>query len=381
MAQQRPDKHEQYDEGQQERRPRRRKSNAGKIFFWVAVVLLSATFLSFFIIQTANDIFGFKKYNNQIEITITQGMGVGDVANLLARQGVIKQSSTFHMYARIKNNNGVLQAGDYILNSNMSYDQIILALRTGNTIKDEVTITFFEGLSAAQMAKMLEEKKVCSAKDFLERLETIELGFEFEEMIPENPLRFRRLEGYLFPDTYDFYVNENVDSVIKKFLRNFQNRVFPELYEKIRDAGMTLDEAVTLASVIQKEASVKEEMYIVSSVFHNRIENQSAGLPRLQSDVTIFYVEENIKPYQTRTTQDIYDAYNTYVCEGLPVGPICSPGVLAIEAAVKPQKTEYYFFVTDKTGKYYYSKTLPEHNRNVRIADSVGGTHGTGVAK
>ena len=143
---------------------------------------------------------------------------------------------------------------------------------------------------------------------------------------------------------------------------------------------MTLDQVITLASVIQKEAGNADEMGMVSSVFHNRIDDASAGLPLLQSDVTILYVESDIKPYQSRATQEVYDAYNTYVCKGLPVGPICSPGLDAIKAAIHPEESQYYFFVTDINGKYYYGKTLDQHYANVRKAAAAGGAkHGTDV--
>ena len=273
-----------------------------------------------------------------------------------------------------------MQAGDYVLNSNMSYDQIIAALRAGDTVREEVRVTFYEGLSMREIADLLEEDGVCGADEFIEYVESADYEYEFCQLIPEDGLRFRRMEGYLFPDTYDFYKGENVASVAKKFLRNFASRVYNDLYDEIQDAGMTLDEAVTLASIIQEEASNEEEMATVSSVFHNRMENESAGLPMLQSDVTVHYIENDIKVYQSRTTQEIYDAYNTYVCRGLPVGPICSPGLAAIKAAIHPEETSYYFFVTDVNGNYYYSRTLDEHYANVYKAQRVGISHGTDIS-
>jgi UPF0755 protein len=345
------------------------------------VVIITAGLLSIYVLDSANDVFGFNKIDQTIELTIESGMNAADIAKLLDEKGVIEQPITFQYYTKFRNREGIFQAGNYILNSNMSYDQIIIILRTGQTIKEEVKITFFEGMTIREIAKELQEKRVCSASEFISKIEEIEFGLEFENMIPDVSLRFRKLEGYLFPDTYDFYIGERVDSVAKKFLVNFQNKIFPGIYEQIQDKGMTLDEVVILASIIQKEAGNREEMARVSSVFYNRMENPGAGLPRLQSDVTIFYVEEDIKPYQSRSTQDIYDAYNTYVCYGLPVGPICSPGLDAIKAAINPAQTDYYYFVTDKNGEFYYSKTLNEHNANIRKAQSAGGVeHGTNLS-
>ena len=354
-----------------ERKNRRRIKKWISIVLWVIVFTLCSFFIASFVLGAANDAFGFGKEDKTIELTIEKGMGVVDVANVLKEKGVIDQASTFVLYSKIRNRDGVIQAGDYVLNSKMGYDEIIIAMKTGNTVKEVVTLTFYEGMSALEIANLLNENKVCDKNEFLEAVNEQKFGYEFENMLPQNDLRFRRLEGYLFPDTYEFYIGENVYSVLKKFVKNFQSKVFPQLYEEIRNAGMTLDQAVTLASVIQEEASHAEEMLLVSSVFHNRIDNPTAGLPMLQSDVTIHYIESDIKPFQTLKNQEMYDAYNTYVCQGMPVGPICSPGLNAIKAAVNPEKSDYYYFVTDANGKYYYSKTFEEHNKNVRLAASV----------
>ena len=368
------------EEDRPEPRRRRRRSNGMALLGSVLLVLAAAGFLAFFAISSATDLLAFGKENRQIEVTIESGMSVNEIAQLLGQSGVIEQPVTFRLYAALRQKDDGFQAGSYVFNSNMSYDRIITALRSGDTIKEEVTITFYEGMTLREIADALEKERVCPAKAFIEYTQTAELAYEFVDMMPESDLRFRRLEGYLFPDTYDFYVDENVTSVVRKFLRNFQSRVMPELYSEIQDAGLTLDAAITLASVIQKEAGNPEEMSMVSSVFCNRMQDAAAGLPMLQSDVTIFYVENDIKPYQTRAVQEMYDAYNTYVRKGLPVGPICSPGLDAIKAAIHPKESQYYFFVTDVNGKYYYSKTLNEHYANVRKAAAAGGAeHGTDV--
>ncbi|MFV0497975.1 MAG: endolytic transglycosylase MltG [Candidatus Fimivivens sp.] len=365
---------------QPERRRRPRRSNGRTLLISTLLVSGIAGFLAFFVISSATDLLAFGKEDRQIEVTVDEGMSVNQIARLLGDHGVLEQPMTFRIYAALRKKDHDFKAGSYVFNANMSYDRIITALRSGDIIKEEVTITFFEGMTLREIAAALEDNQVCTAQDFISYTQTGALSYEFIDMMPEDALRFYRLEGYLFPDTYDFYVGENVQSVAKKFLKNFQNRIMPELYSEMQDAGMTLDEVITLASIIQKEAGIPDEMRMVSSVFHNRINDVGAGLPRLQSDVTIFYVEEDIKPYQSRKTQDIYDAYNTYVCQGLPVGPICSPGLDAIEAAINPEKSQNYFFVTDVNGKYYYGETLEAHNENVRQAAQAGGAeHGTDV--
>lgn len=365
---------EEYEEAPRRRR-RKKRSHLPMLVVAMLVMLGTAMGLALFAISSATDMFAFGKEDRQIEITIEKGMNVSEIARLLNNEGVINHPFTFKTYAKLRGKSEQLQAGEYVLNSNMSYDRIITAMRIGDTTREEVTITFYEGMSLIEIADLLEEKRVCDADAFISETENGDFSYEFINMLPENKNRFRKLEGYIFPDTYTFYVGENVNSVVRKFLKNFQNRVMP-IYDDIQDAGFTLDQAIVLASVIQKEAGNEEEMARVSSVFRNRMENPSAGLPMLQSDVTVFYVEENIKPYQQRSVQEMYDAYNTYVCHGLPVGAICNPGLDAIEAAIDPEDTNYYFFVTDINGKYYYGKTLSQHFDNVRKAAAAGGTAG-----
>jgi UPF0755 protein len=144
---------------------------------------------------------------------------------MLHEKGVIEQPLLFRLYVSLRDKDAVYQAGDYILNSIWAMTESGW-LEFGDTIKEEVKITFFEGMTIREIAASLEENKVCSASEFIDCLESEEFGFEFEDMLPRDDLRFRKLEGYLYPDTYDFYVGENVISVAKKFLRNFQTRVF-----------------------------------------------------------------------------------------------------------------------------------------------------------
>ncbi len=368
------------EEARPKKRRRGRRGSVGLVLVSVVLVLGVSLMLALYAIRSASDMFGLNQEDRDIDISVEEGMSIREITDLLQEKRIVTHPGAFRAYVKFRAKDAVMQAGDYVLNSNMSYDQIIAALRAGDTVREEVRVTFYEGLSMREIADLLEENGVCGADEFIEYVESADYEYEFCQLIPEDGLRFRRMEGYLFPDTYDFYKGENVASVAKKFLRNFASRVYNDLYDEIQDAGMTLDEAVTLASIIQEEASNEEEMATVSSVFHNRMENESAGLPMLQSDVTVHYIENDIKVYQSRTTQEIYDAYNTYVCRGLPVGPICSPGLAAIKAAIHPEETSYYFFVTDVNGNYYYSRTLDEHYANVYKAQRVGISHGTDIS-
>ena len=365
-------------QGQPPRRepPQKAGNRWFRALFLVLATIGLCVFLAFFIISTANDLFGLNQEDRTIEITVPKGADNGDVAQLLKEAGIVENSFVFRVYAGLKTKERPFLPGTYVFNSNLGYDEIIVALKSGDYEKIEKRITFIEGWTLMDIAKKLEEEEVCDADELIAYLQTADYDYEFFNAIPDEPLRYHRLEGYLFPDTYEFYVGESVQDVSRKFLRNFNNKMTEEVRGQMLEVNLSVDEAVILASIIQKEAAAAEDMALVSSVFHNRMA-LSQTYPRLQSDVTILYVESDIKPYLDTADQEMYDAYNTYVREALPVGAICNPGMDAIEAALNPAESEFYYFVTDKDGKFYYAATAEEHYRNVAKAKAVGGeAHG-----
>ena len=363
-------------------------SRWAKALIALAVVLASSIFLSIFAIESAGDLFGLNQEDNEVEFTLTEGLSMGQIADQLKKAGVVSQPLTFQLYASLKNDTEDFVPGNYALNSNLSYDQILTKFRTGSYIQIETKVTFYEGMTLSEIANLLEEKNVCSAQDLYDYLEGDDLpDYDFIQEIPDDANRFRKFEGYFFPDTYIFYENMSPKGVAKKFLDNFAIKMSDEIVAEAQAQGMTIDQLITLASIIQKEAGDPEEMTKVSSVFHNRLNNPQ--MPRLQSDVTRDYVNNYIKPFLPDAVdkernpdlqdpnQEMYDAYNTYVCTGLPVGPVCNPGMDAIEAALHPDQTNYYYFVTDEAGQYYYATSQAEHDQNVLVASGKGKVHGT----
>ncbi len=338
---------------------------------WVSAVLAVSVFIASFALSSINDLVGFSKESREIEVTIPEGYGLSEISELLEEKGVIDEPFTFEVYARIKEMDKRLAPGTYILNSNLGYDQIFQALKVRETPKNVVTVNFYEGMTIREIAERLEENGVCGYDEFMEAVMTESFEYEFESLMGKDEKIYIKWEGYLFPDTYEFYTNSTPRSVIAKFIDNFNNKITAEYYTRMQELGMSLDELITLASVIQSEAAYMEDMEKVSSVFHNRLAPNS-GLPYLQSDVTYFYCTENIDPYiDDPALSDSYLlAYYTYpnYRAGLPVGPICNPGINAIKAALYPANTNYYFFVTDHSGNFYYGATQAEHDANVIAA-------------
>ena len=235
------------------------------------------------------------------------------------------------------------------------------------TTSNVVRVTFPEGSSVAQIAQKLEESGVCSAADFMLQANNPANLEGFSFAIPNPEERSFLLEGYLFPDTYEFYRNESADRAIKRFLKNTQSRMTPEILARCDELGYSFDEILALASIVQEEAGDPVEMVKVSSVIHNRL--NSSRFPKLQCDVGTFYLREHVKPYVDEVRyEELIELYNTYHCEGLPAGPISNVGMEAINAALYPSETEYYFFITDGEGVYHYAETWNEHQENCDVA-------------
>lgn len=340
---------------------------------WVSAVLAVSIFIASFALSSINDLVGFSKESREVTVTIPEGSDLSDVANILEETGIIDEPFTFEVYARVKNMEGRLASGTFTLNPNLGYDQIFQALKTRDDGREIVKVTFYEGMKVTEIAERLDENGVCDYEEFMAAVDNETFEYEFESMMGTNEYIYHKWEGYLFPDTYEFFTDSTPRSVMAKFIDNFNNKITGEYYERMKELGMNLDEVITLASVIQSEAAYMEDMEKVSSAFHNRL-NNSSNFPNLESDVTWFYYEQEIKPFvEDEAVSDEYHvSYDTYYKRGLPVGPICNPGLNAIKAALYPEDTNYYFFVTDLEGNFYYASTMAEHEANIVKAGRGG---------
>ena len=324
----------------------------------VAGLVAFSIFLAVFILQSATDLFGLNKPENTVEVEIPEDSSLSQIARILHEAGVINQPLTFRLYTAVKGEADTLTGGTYEMETDWDYNQIISALQPSELETATVSVTFIEGMTAEEIGELLEENNVCTKEAFLEAVDNTDFGFSFEEEIPDDPLRLHKLEGYLFPDTYQFYVGEQATSVVTRFLTRFNEVITDDMRQQMDAMGMTLDETITLASIIQREAGYPDIMADVSAVFHNRLE--STSLPRLESDVTTNYIADYIGD-----NEEMAAAYDTFSRSGLPVGPVSNPGLDAIEAALNPSDHSYYFFVSDNAGEYYFASTLAEHDANV----------------
>ena len=337
-------------------------------------------FLAWKVIVGLMDYTGMAKKSHEADIVIDSTMNVDDIAETLHENGIIEMPWLFKTYINMKDEAEGFLDGEYTVNSTMSYSNIITLLKTVRQYTNTVTVMIPEGYNAQQIGQLLEENLVCRADDFEKYYRSKLEKYDFEEQITVTENRFYALEGYLFPDTYEFYVIDDLPDkpsmdtsqyakqAAEKMYSNFQNKITKKMYARAKELGMTFDEVVTLASIIQKEGTNEENMANISSVFHNRLENMYE-YPHLQSDTTDNYIEDVIRPNIPSSSLALYEnvitAYDTYTCEGLPAGPICSPGLEAINAALYPAETDYYYFLSSSDGVFYYASTVEKHEQNI----------------
>lgn len=386
-----------YDEPPIEQNPVKRRSKKkkkinhtrtmGQVFLGavISVVALGVgIFLAVNVIGAMRDITGMAKDRKEIDFEITENMNVDDIVDALHENGIINMPSLMKFYISFTDNKTGFLNGPHTVNSGMSYNNIIASLKTEKEYTKTVTVVIPEGLSVVDIGALLEENYVCRASDFEAYVKSKQNKFDFEEDIAANSNRLFMLEGYLFPDTYEFYVvdylekNPNYDTstwakeAADKMMENFEDQITKKMKARMKELGLTLDDTIKLASLIQREGTNEDNMAMISSVFHNRL-NDAEAFPKLESDATYTYINESIKPRTTASNKDkmqlIEEAYDTYNCEGLPAGAICNPGLDAINAALYPDETDYYYFLAARDGTFYWAQTQAQHEQNVIDAD------------
>ncbi|MHB1315238.1 MAG: endolytic transglycosylase MltG [Christensenellales bacterium] len=302
-----------------------------------------------------------------IEVVIKKGSSVSSIAKLLEEKGLIRNSTVFKFYVDFTDSTSKIRAGTYRLSKSMTLDEMIDVMKKGDGDKATVRFTVVEGLTIDQIAAQLVKNGIlASSKKFIELandLKTFDNYWFLSELtIDEKRPRHYNLEGYLFPDTYEIYIGATEEDIINKMLVRFAG-IWQESYSALaQDLGLSLDEVITMASMIQAEAK-GDDFTKVSAVFHNRLKAKML----LGSDATVLYALGLDELTVTAEQMSVDSPYNTYKYKGLPVGAICNPSQAAIEAVLHPDEETmkegyYYFCLTDpKTGVLAFSKTLEEH--------------------
>ncbi len=300
-----------------------------------------------------------------VTVEVAPGEGAGDVADQLADAGVIESAPLFRILANLMGVEDEIMAGEYEFDRGMPTLQVIGRLRRGITLPLAVTVP--EGLRSEEVALVMEAAGIVSAEDFERALTSGEYGFDFVAGLPPSA----SLEGYLFPATYGFSREVTAEEVVRRMLTAFDDRVTAELRQGAQAAGLSLRDVVTLASIVEREAVLPEERPLIAGVFLNRLRLDM----RLDADPTVQYALANDSESVDRfgfwkrglTLEDLQvdSPYNTYVNLGLPPGPIADPGLASLEAVVRPEQSDYLYFVARDDGSHVFAETFEEHLRNV----------------
>ena len=386
------------DEKRTERKPRsnppkrRRRRRLGVVgaLLYVAFVIGISTFLATYGWTLANDVLALNKVDHSAVITLpeeifdiydveekvevkVEGGEEGEtttelqtrtvydadmeyVSQRLKEGGIIENEWLFKLFSTITKSSTKLYPGTYTLDTDMDYRAVVANLGSSATNRATVTVTFTEGSTVDQIFEQLDKKGVASVKNLQDMAANHPYKFSFLQEIPLGD--YHRLEGYLFPDTYDFYVGDDPKYVINKMLLNFDARFTDEMREQVAETEYSIYDILTIASLIEKETDGTDER-IVASVIYNRLESrETAG--KLQIDATLVYINGGRKPVEA--DKEIDSPYNTYKYEGLPAGPIANPGMAAIRAAMNPEKTNYYYYVLNpETNRHEYSTNYNDH--------------------
>jgi len=311
-----------------------------------------------------------EKYNEPVDptdetaivMTVPKGASTTTIANLLYEQNLIQNVNAFKAKVKVLEMDGKMQAGDYQLTRAMTAEAIIEKLVSGDVYIETTKFTIPEGYEVRQIVALLSEEGIVDADRFIDVLRNTSFDYRFLEGVDRTFL----LEGYLFPDTYIVKKGASEEEIVRKMLNRFDDVFVEAYYDRAEELSMTIDQVVTLASIIERETKREDELALVSSVFHNRI-----GIKmKLQSCATIQYVLQERKERLTYDDLEIVSPFNTYQHSGLTPAPIASPGAKAIEAALYPEDSSYLYFVTTNKGdgSHYFNTTLEGHN-----ADSLKG--------
>lgn len=351
-----------------ERRRRKRKDSLALSIFgniiYFSLVAAAAIMIAKFAWLCADDVLALTKKDSLATVTISEGDNLNKITEKLHNAGLIEYPWLFNLYGKYSHVEQKVSPGVYELNTLFDYHALVNGM-SGSYNRMTTTVTIIEGKTSMQIFETLEEAGICTVEELSEAAAHHNFDYDFLDGLEHgSPYR---LDGYLFPDTYEFYLSDDADNVIEKFLSNFNNRIDEKIMARVATTGYSLREILSIASIIQEEAAAADEEAKIASVIYNRLNSDS--LTRLQMDSTVFYAAEIMgESFDT----ELDSPYNTYVYSGLPAGPIDNPGLNAIEAALYPEDTNYYFFAYGKDGVSHFYQDWDSFEAFIASEDYIG---------
>lgn len=345
-------------ESKERKAKKKQKKKTVKALIWSLCLVVFAAVVAFFVTTVFLDFVGANHpldLKSEVEVDISKGSSLAEVGKALGDAGVIRYPSVFKLYVKTKGDFSKFKYGLYVMSGDMSYSDIIDALIKPGKSADTVKVMIPEGSNVDTIAALLEKSGVCKASDFKKIAKKGDFEYDFLKDIPDTV--YYKLEGYLYPDTYDFYAfggEEGAIRAARRMLDNFKAKLPDDLIKTAQNRGFTLHQTLTMASIIEMESgsAAYTDKEKVSAVFYNRL---------------AWTTEPNLLGSSPTASYPYGDgAYDTNKTRGLPPGPLCSPGIKSIEASARPAKNfDMCYFVTDKNNKFYYNKTYSEHLQTI----------------
>lgn len=350
-----PDGEASAEKPKKKKRKKKRTPILVRLILYAALVAMLGCGLGLFGWECAQDVLALGHDDNVITVTVGKDDTIEDVAQMLYTKGLIHHRWLFRMYCNLTHAEEKIDPGTYELNSLYDYHALVNGMIANSGTRATVTVMITEGYDCEQIFALMEENGVCDAAELREAAENGDFDYWFLADIEKGTPG--RLEGFLYPDTYDFYVNDDAENVLKKMLNNFDRKMDDELQAKVEASGYSIREVMTIASIIEEEAANDDERADISSVIHNRLATDNY-LRYLQMDSTVFYACQLAGEGFDLT----FDSpYNTYVYPGLPAGPIDNPGMQSILAALEPSQTDYYYFAAGVDGVSHFFSDFDSH--------------------
>ena len=346
-------------------RREKRTGCVGGILYSAFVICVSLVLASLVWLAAA-DVLGFGTVDEQVNIMVEKDFTIEDVIESLFDAGLIKYKFLFKIYADYSHAEDKIVAGSYILNKNYDYRAIVYGMTPWEGVLVETTVTIPEGFTLAEIFTRLEDYGVCSAADLWDTATNYNFNYSFLDRSTRG--QRHRLEGFLFPETYNFYLDSSPVQVINRFLSEFDSRFTETYVERAEYLGYSIRDIISVASMIEREAGSDEERPRIAAVIYNRLDDSEA-YPYLQIDATIRYA---IAGTGRTFSTDIDSPYNTYLHEGLPPSPIANPGMESIRAALYPDSTDEYYYALNLQDTHEFFRTLAEHEAFV-ASDEYGG--------
>jgi UPF0755 protein len=339
------------------RRSRRKRYPSGAAY--VAMILIISAIIAGGSWLLANDLLALNKADKSAVVQIDDGDSMLAVANKLKKNGLIDFRGLFLMYGAVSHAGSKITNGTYELNTNMDYRALIVAMSPSSGDRLTVTVTVPEGYTAKQIIDLLVKNGVNTEDKLTDAMANGDYDYSF--LADKQKGSISRMEGYLFPDTYQFYCGEDATKVVKKFLSNFNTKMDADIMKQVEASDYSLDQIITVASLIEKETDGTDRAKI-ASVIYNRLKNTSAETAGyLQIDASLLYALPGHTGDITDADKETDSPYNLYKHKGLPPTPIANPGIESIKAALSPEKTSYYYYALGSDKLHHFFATYREH--------------------